>query len=371
VDFAFSQEQEELRLTVRQFLADRSPEAEVRRWMDVDPGYDSVLWKQMAAQLGLQSLAIPEQYGGAGYGFLELAVVFEEMGRALLPSPYLATVGLAVNALLATGDEAACARLLPAIAAGDLVATLAVTESDGSWAADAVRTTATQTADGWRITGTKDFVLSGASADVILVAARTDAGISLFAVEGNIDGLRRERLSTLDQTRPLARLTLDGVAGELVGTDGAGWPAIERALDVASVALACEQVGGAQRCLDMAVEYAKTRIQFGRPIGSFQAVKHKCADLLVDVESAKSAAYYAAWCAAELNDELPAMASLARAFCSEVFTKAAADNIQVHGGIGFTWEHPAHLYLKRAKSAEILFGDPALHRARLADLLGI
>ena len=195
--------------------------------------------------------------------------------------------------------------------------------------------------------------------------------MSLFAVEGGASGLTRTALSTMDQTRKQAKVEFDNTPARLIGTDGAGWNVLSTVLDLAAVALAAEQVGGAQKCLDMAVEYAKVRVQFGRPIGSFQAIKHKCADMLLEVESAKSAAYYAGWCAAEMNEELPSVASLAKAYCSEAYFHAAAENIQIHGGIGFTWEHPAHLYFKRAKSSELLFGDPTYHRELLAQRIGI
>ena len=206
---------------------------------------------------------------------------------------------------------------------------------------------------------------------MIIVAARTAAGISLFSVAGDAAGLTRTPLSTMDQTRKQAKLDLAGVEGTLIGTDGAGWDILSTVLDLAAVGLAAEQVGGAQWCLEMAVQYAKDRVQFGRPIGSFQAIKHKCADMLLEVESAKSAAYYAGWCASERNDELPAVASLAKAYCSDAYFHASAENIQIHGGIGFTWEHPAHLYFKRAKSSELLFGDPSYHRELLAQRIGI
>ena len=215
------------------------------------------------------------------------------------------------------------------------------------------------------------FVLDGHTADLILVAARTSAGVSLFAVDGGASGLTRTALSTMDQTRKQAKVEFDNTPARLIGADGAGWNVLSTVLDLAAVALAAEQVGGAQKCLDMAVEYAKVRVQFGRPIGSFQAIKHKCADMLLEVESAKSAAYYAGWCAAEMNEELPSVASLAKAYCSEAYFHAAAENIQIHGGIGFTWEHPAHLYFKRAKSSELLFGDPTYHRELLAQRIGI
>jgi alkylation response protein AidB-like acyl-CoA dehydrogenase len=371
VNFAFSDEQEELRAIVRQFLDAKSPESAVRELMETESGYDPVVWAQMAEQLGLQSLIVPEAYGGQGYGYVELVVVLEEMGRALLCAPFFSTVALAANALLRSGDEAAKAEHLPGIASGETIATVAFSEPSGRWDEAGIEATAAPSGDGWAITGTKTFVLDGHVADLVLVAARTDAGVSLFAVAGDAPGLTRTALTTMDQTRKQARLELDGVPGTLVGTDGGGWDILSSMLDLAAVALAAEQVGGAQRCLDMAVDYAKVRVQFGRPIGSFQAIKHKCADMLLEVESAKSAAYYGGWCASELNDELPAVASLAKAYCSEAYFHAAAENIQIHGGIGFTWEHPAHLYFKRAKSSELLFGDPTYHRELLAQRIGI
>jgi len=225
--------------------------------------------------------------------------------------------------------------------------------------------------DGWVLNGTKSFVLDGATASLILVAARTGKGVSLFGVEGDASGLTRTALSTMDQTRKQAKLEFNGTPARLIGTEGDGWKTLSTVLDLAAVALAAEQVGGAQKVLDMSVEYAKVRIQFGRPIGSFQAIKHKCADMLLEVESAKSAAYYGMWCASEMNDELPSVASLAKAYCSEAYFHSAAENIQIHGGIGFTWEHPAHLYFKRAKSSELLFGDPTYHRELLAQRIGI
>jgi alkylation response protein AidB-like acyl-CoA dehydrogenase len=371
MNFAFSEEQETLRSIVRQFLDSKSSEAEVRRLMDTTEGYDTAVWGQMANELGLQSLIVPEEHGGQGFGYIELTVVLEEMGRRLLCAPYFSTVVLATNTLLHSGDEAAKKELLPGIAAGETIATLAFTEPSGRWDEAGITATATRSGDGWTIDGVKSFVLDGHIADVILVAARTDAGVSLFRVDAAATGLTREALSTMDQTRKQAKVTFAGTPATLVGTDGGGWTVLERVLDLAAVGLAAEQVGGAQFVLDMAVQYAKDRVQFGRPIGSFQAIKHKCADMLLEVESAKSAAYYAGWCAAELNDELPSVASLAKAYCSEAYFHATAENIQIHGGIGFTWEHPAHLYFKRAKSSELLFGDPTYHRELLAQRIGI
>ena len=371
MNFAFSEEQEELRRFVRQFLEDKSPESAVREQMDTEKGYDDAVWNQMAEQLGLQGLIIPEEYGGSGFSYIELIVVLEEMGRALLCAPFFSSVVLAANALIHSGDEEAKAALLPGIAGGETVAALAFTEENGRWDESGITVEATADGDGWRISGTKMFVIDGHTADVVVVAARTAGGVSLFWCLGDAEGLTSTALSTMDQTRKQARLDFDNTPVTLIGAEGGGWAVLERVLDLAAVALAAEQVGGAQMCLDMSVQYAKDRVQFGRPIGSFQAIKHKCADMLLEVESAKSAAYYAGWCASELNDELPSVASLAKAYCSEAYFHASAENIQIHGGIGFTWEHPAHLYFKRAKSSELLFGDPTYHRELLAQRIGI
>jgi alkylation response protein AidB-like acyl-CoA dehydrogenase len=371
MNFAFSEEQEELRSSVRRFLEDKSPMTEVRRLMETSEGYDPAVWKQMGEQLGLQAIAIPEEYGGVGFGYVELTVIFEEMGAALLCAPYFSTVALAANALLSSGDERAKKDLLPGIASGETIATLALTEDTGRWDLDGVTLAATGKGGEWKLDGHKMFVIDGHTADLILVAGRTAKGVSLFAVESGAAGLTRTPLATMDQTRKQARIEFSGTPARLVGEDGGAGPALSRTLDLAAVALAAEQVGGAQRCLDMAVDYAKTRIQFGRPIGSFQAIKHKCADMLLEVESAKSAAYYAGWAAAEDSDELPVVASLAKSYCSEAYFHAAAENIQIHGGIGFTWEHDAHLYFKRAKSSELLLGDPSYHRELLAQRIGI
>jgi alkylation response protein AidB-like acyl-CoA dehydrogenase len=377
MDFAFSDEQEELRRTVRGFLADKSPETEVRRLMETSEGYDPKLWQQMGEQLGLQGLAIPEEYGGAGYTFLELGVVLEEMGRALLCAPYFSTAVLAAYTLILSSDEAAKQEYLPGLASGESIGTLALSEEDGRWDAQGVKLAADNSGGSWTLNGTKMFVLDGAVADLILVAARIDdsgqgeEGISIFAVSGDAAGLTRTSLATLDQTRKQARLTFDNVEARLIDCEAGGWPIISQVLDLAAVALAAEQVGGAARVLEMSVEYAKVRVQFGRPIGSFQAIKHKCADMLVEVESAKSAAYYGLWAGSELNDELPSVASLAKAYCSDAYVHCASENIQIHGGIGFTWEHPAHLYFKRAKSSQLFFGDPTYHRELLAQRIGV
>ena len=371
MNFGFSEEQEELRKMVRRFLDEKSPESEVRRLMASDDGYDSAVWSQMANELALQGLGIPEAYGGQGYGPVELYVVFEEMGASLLCAPYFSSVALAANALLQVGSDADKTTYLPGIANGETIATLALTDDAGGWDLSSTSTTATDGADGWRVSGVRNYVTDGSLASLILVPAKTNSGLSLFAVAGDAAGLTKELLPTMDQTRKQSRLTLEGVKAALIGVEGAALAGLVTTTQIAAVALAAEQVGGAQRVLNNAVEYAKTRIQFGRPIGSFQAIKHKCADMLLDVESAKSAAYYAAWAAQEVNDELPVAASLAKSFCSEAYFHCAAENIQIHGGIGFTWEHHAHLYFKRAKSSELFLGDPAYHRELLAQRLGI
>jgi alkylation response protein AidB-like acyl-CoA dehydrogenase len=371
MNFAFTEEQDELRKIVRAFLESKSPESAVREQMETEAGFDRAVWAQMAEQMGLQGLHIPEEFGGSGFTYVELGIVLEEMGRALLCAPFFSTVVLAANALLLSGDQAAMKDYLPGIAGGETIATLAFTEPSGKWDESGIEMQANAGGDGHTLTGTKMYVLDGHSADLVLVVARTDAGIGLFAVDGDAAGLTRTPLSTMDQTRKQARLEFERTPARLIESEGIGWDFMARVLDLVAVGLAAEQVGGAQKVLEMAVEYAKVRVQFGRPIGSFQAIKHKCADMLLEVESAKSAAYYGMWCAAETDDELPSVASMAKAYCSEAYFHAAAENIQIHGGIGFTWEHPAHLYFKRAKSSELLFGDPTYHRELLAQRIGI
>ncbi len=372
MNFAFSEEQDQLRDAVRKFLEAKSPESEVRRLMETTEGYDPAVWSQMANELGLQSLHIPEAYGGQGFSWVELGIVLEEMGRALLCAPYFSTVVLAANAILNAGTDDQKAALLPGIASGETIATLAFTEPNGKWDASGI----TLEADGNKLTGTKMFVIDGHTADLIVVVARAagssgEDGISFYTVAGDAAGLTRTPLATMDQTRKQAKLEFDGVDAQLLGTAGAGWAALSKTLDQAAVGLCNEMVGGGQYVLEESVQYAKDRVQFGRPIGSFQAIKHKCADMLLEIESAKSAAYYASWAAAEDNDELPVVASLAKAYCSDAYFHAAAENIQIHGGIGFTWEHDAHLYFKRAKSSEILLGDATYHRELLAQRIGI
>jgi alkylation response protein AidB-like acyl-CoA dehydrogenase len=375
VTLTFTDEQEELRVLVRRFLADKSPSGSVRTWMESEQGHDPAVWQQLSRQLGLAGIAVPEEYGGADCGPVELGIVLEEMGRALVPGPFFGTVVLAGQALVVSGDQAAKSRWLPGIADGSLTATLALAEESGSWRIEDVATSAASRGGQWVLSGTKMFVVDGDSADLLLIVAHTEGGPRLFAVEGTAAGVTRTRLDTLDPTRRLGRIDLTDVAAVPVGPAGDATAYLRGVLDLVVVALAAEQVGGAQACLDAAVDHAGTRVQFGRPIGSFQAIKHKCADVLLEVESARSAAYHAASVAADESDVdrmEPSIASaLAGSYCAEAYTHAAKENIQIHGGIGYTWEHDAHLHLRRAKSSELLFGAPVLHRSRLADLVGI
>ncbi|HEY4853461.1 MAG TPA: acyl-CoA dehydrogenase family protein [Streptosporangiaceae bacterium] len=371
------EELDELREAVRDFLAAKSPESAVRAAMETDLRHDPAVWKQMARQLRLQGLALPEAYGGDGFGLTELAVVLEEMGAALLCAPFFATVVLAAHALLQSGDETACARYLPGIAAGQTIATLAAAEGNGSWDPALVTTRAErvkragEVGEGWALTGAKNFVIDGALADLVLVVARTIAGPTLFAVPRGVPGLTAQPMTALDATRAMATLTFDHAPAVLVGTEGQGGRLMSRVLDIACVALAAEQAGGARRCLEMSAGYARSRFQFGRAIGSFQAVKHKCADMLVRVELAEATVREAARLADKGSPEFPVAAATAHICSSQAYMFAAKENIQVHGGIGFTWEHPAHLYFRRAKSAELMLGGPAVYHERLLDRLGI
>jgi alkylation response protein AidB-like acyl-CoA dehydrogenase len=371
MEVTFSEEREELRRSVRRFFDDKSPMSEVRRLIESEQGFDREVWMQMADQLGVQGLAIPERFGGSGFSYEELAVVFEEAGRALFSAPLFATVGLAAAAIMTSGDEVAQAMYLPGIADGSTVATLAYSEGARGWEFENITTRASGHDDVWTITGTKSFVIDGANADVILVSALTDVGLSLFAVERGVPGLMISPLQTLDLTRRQSVIDFNGVLGRLIGTEGSAAEYLSRTLDLAATVLSAEQVGGAERVLEMSVEYAKNRIQYGRPIGSYQAIKHKCSDMLVAVETSKSASIYARWTAASDSDELGVAASMAKAYSSDAYLRCASQNIQIHGGIGFTWEHDAHLYFRRAKSDDLLLGPPHYHRERLARLVGM
>ena len=369
-DLVESAEQAELRATLRRLFG--GPAACLARTEpDGDRYYDAKLWHVLAGEIGLCALSLPERYGGTGYSRADRAAAMHEMGRCLVPSPFLASAVLAAETLLATQDGDVLADLLPGVAAGTTLATVAYQETPGH---DRRPVHAVRGGGGWLLTGSRSFVLDGCQADVVLVPAATDDGVSLFAVDArSAGGLTRRPMRTLDLSRPQARLDFSATPARLAGEPGGGAAATTEGVAHAAIALAAEQAGGAERCLEAAVAYAGLRRQFGRPIGSFQAIKHKCADLLIAVESARSAARYAASVSSgpAAGEDLYAAAALAGAYCSTAYLTVAAENIQIHGGIGFTWEHDAHLYFRRAKAAEVMFGTPATHRAFLACHLGL
>lgn len=377
MNFAFTEEQEELRETARAFLAEQAGSEQIRAAMASDNGWDDALWRQLGEELGWTAVHIPEEYGGLGLGYVEFVALLEVMGEHVVCSPYFATLALGANAILVAGSEEQKQRWLEPIAEGRCTATLAWTEPNGRWDPSGVEATFEADGDGFVLRGTKRYVVDGDRADLVVVVAREagsegDRGLGLFVVDGDAAGLERKALPTVDQTRRQAEIVLTDVR---VGADarlgGEGGALLAKILDLAAIALAAEQVGGAQRCLDMAVEYAKERVQFGRTIASFQSIKHKCADMMVAVESARSAIYYAACVAAEDGDDLGRVASLAKAYCSDAYFRCAADNVQIHGGVGFTWEYDCHLYFKRAKASETFLGDPAYHRELVAQRIGL
>jgi alkylation response protein AidB-like acyl-CoA dehydrogenase len=370
IQFAFTDEQEQFRSAIRRFLDDKSPTTEVRRLMATAEGYDPAVWRQLSDELALPGIHVPEQYGGAGFGMVELCIVTEELGRALLCAPYFSTAVLAANAMLNAGTEAQKASLLPELASGVRRGTLAITELNGQWAPHSIKLVATSAANGYRLDGTKSYVVDGHLADLLVVAARLPGtigseGLALFTLDAKTSGVERHLLQSMDPTRKLARIEFHGASAQLLGDLSDGARALTRTLDQAAIALANEMVGGAQKLLDSAVDYAKVRVQFGRTIGSFQAIKHRLADLLLEVELAKSAAYYAAQAAATDDPEWPALACLAKATASETYLRAAVECIQFHGGIGFTWDNDTHLWFKRAKSSEVFLGQPSYHRELL------
>jgi alkylation response protein AidB-like acyl-CoA dehydrogenase len=367
MQFSFTSEQEEFRSVLRRFLEEKSPPTAVRRLMETEAGWDRAAWQALNQQLGLTGVHIPESYGGQGFGFVELGIVLEEMGRALLCAPYFASTALAATAILNAGTEAQKRELLAPIADGETIATLAFTEPNGRWDASGVETTAQTSGGRFRLDGVKSVVVDGHTADLIVVLARRpgstgEEGLSFFTVAGNAAGLTRRPLKVMDPTRKLALLTFRSVEADLLGTEGAAAAPFAKTLTQAAVCLANEMVGGAERLRESALDYANLRVQFGRSIASFQSMKHKQADMLIDVELAKSAAYTAASAAAEDDPDLPALASLAKAAASEAYMQTAIHTIQIHGGIGFTWDNDTHLWFKRAKSSEVFLGDPSYHR---------
>jgi alkylation response protein AidB-like acyl-CoA dehydrogenase len=376
MDFGFNQEQELLRNTARKFLENECTSEFVRARMAEPAGVTDAFWAKLAEQ-GWTGLVYPEEFGGTGLGFVDLTVLMEEMGRAVMPGPFFSTL-LGGLTILEAGSAAQKKEWLTKIAAGEAKAALAFTEPNARWDAAAVGVTAREAGGTFTLSGTKLFVLDAHVADVIVVVARTreskrpEEGLSLFLVAKDARGLTVKLLPTMDQTRKLCEVKFDDVvvgADALMGPRDGAWTPLARVLDRATVALCAEMCGGAQRVLDMTTEYAKIRIAFGKPIGSYQGVKHRAADMLVESENAKSLTYYAAWAVDENVPEAPLAASMAKAYASDAFRKIAGAGIQLHGGIGFTWEHDLHLYFKRAKSSEFTFGDASYHRERVAQLI--
>jgi alkylation response protein AidB-like acyl-CoA dehydrogenase len=373
MDFGFSEEQEMLRTSARDFLAKEAPMTYVRKMMEDEVGFTGDLWKKMA-DLGWMGLILPEQYGGSGLDFVDLIVVLEEMGRCVLPGPFFSTVALGGVGLLEGGSDALKQELLPKLATGDLKLTLAQLEPSGRWDADGVQATVKPDGGGFVVSGTKLFVPDAHTADHIIVAGRAPGstgpdGVTLLLVDARAPGVKITQLKTMDQTRRLAEVVLADVrvpADRVLGTAGKGWALLDRIADRGKVGLCAEMCGGAQKVLEMSVEYAKVREQFGKPIGSFQAIQHKCANMLVEVESSKSVTYYAAWAVANDVAEAPLAAAMAKAYCSDAYRHVSGEGIQIHGGIGFTWEHDMHLFFKRAKSSEVTFGDATWNRELVA-----
>ena len=379
MNFGFNDEQELLRSTARKFFDNECPSTTVRALMEDSSGMTPELWKKLAEQ-GWLGLIAPEEHGGMALGIVDLVVLLEEMGRAVVPGPFFSTVLLGGLALLEAGNDAQKKAWLPKICSGEARATLAWMEPSAEMGAAGITLQAAAKGSGFTLNGTKLFVHDAHTADVIVVAARTasgqnpEDGISLFLVPTGTPGLAVTLLPTMDQTRKLCEVTLADVvvgADALVGARDGAWAPLARVLDRATVALCAEMCGGAQRVLDMTTEYAKIRVAFGKPIGSYQGVKHKAADMLVEIENAKSLTYYAAWAVDENVPEAPLAASMAKAYASDAYRKAAGTGIQLHGGIGFTWEHDLHLYFKRAKSSEFTFGDATWHRERVAQLINL
>ena len=365
--FSFTPEQEEFRAGLRRALEARSPTKEVRRLMATDAGWEREGWQKLNRELGLTAVHIPEAYGGSGFGYGELGIGLEEMGRALLCAAFFSTAALATTAILNAGTEEQKRALLPSIASGETTATLAFSEDDGRNDGAGVAMTAAPSGAVYRLDGSKSFVLDGHTADLVVVLARQpgskgEDGLSFFTVTGDAPGLERRRLKTMDETRKLARLQFNSVEARLLGDAGGASRPFAKTMQQALVCLANEMVGGAERLREDALSYVKMRMQFGRALASFQTMKHKAADMLVDVELAKSAAYYAAAALDEGDGDITAIASLAKACASEAYLQTAIHAVQMHGGIGFTWDNDTHLWFKRAKSSEILFGDANQHR---------
>jgi len=371
MQFGLTETQRVLKNSAREFFPAVCPIAEVRRLLETETAYDAALWQKMAQQ-GWTGIIFSEEYGGLGLGLVEMAVALEEMGRALLPGPYLSTVLLAGAAIDAAGNPDQKRKYLSRIAAGEARGTLALLEPDARWDPEGVKLEARPTPAGVVLNGRKRFVPDAAAADFVICAARRGAELGLFVVPRNARGLTICRLPAIDETRKLYQVDFADVAvgeDDFLAIGDSACAALHRALAVATVALTAEMVGGMQRVMEIAVSYAKTRQQFGKPIGQFQAVQHLCADMLLLTESSRSAAYYAAWTLQERAPEAEAAVSIAKAYASEAYREVGNRGIQVQGGMGFTWENSVHLYYKRAKASELMFGDATYHRERIARLV--
>ena len=377
MDIGFTEEQELLRDTARRFLESECNTQFVRRRMAEPAAVTDEFWQKLAEQ-GWLGIIYPEEEGGSGLGLVDLVVLMEEMGRAVMPGPFLSTVLLGGAAIGDAGTPAQRQQWLPQIAAGTAKAALAWTEPNLRWDAAGVTASAREAAAGFTLSGTKLFVGDAHLADILVVAARTrdgstmEDGVSLLLVPKDTPGLAITVLPTIDETRKLCEVRLDNVVlpmAALIGERHRGWVPLSRVIARATVALAAEMCGGAQQVLDMTVAYAKIRIAFGKPIGSYQGVKHQAADMLVAIENAKSLTYYAAWAMDQGLEEAPLAVSMAKAAASDMYRKVAGTGIQLHGGIGMTWEHDLQLYFKRAKASEVAFGDATWHRERIAQLM--
>jgi alkylation response protein AidB-like acyl-CoA dehydrogenase len=374
IDFGLSEDQEALARAAREFLARECPPALVRETARTPDGVPRGLYGKMAG-LGWFGLAVPEVQGGLGLGTLELALVLEEMGRAVAPGPFLGTQ-LVIHALLRAGSAAQRKAWLLRLTSGERLAALAYLEESDRHDPAGIGLRARRTRDGWRLAGTKLFVMGLPGADLLLVAARAGAGtgprgVSLFLVEAAAPGVRVRPTETVDLTRRMGELELRDVAvprAALVGREGEGWPLLARVLDLACVGIAADSLGGAVRALEMAVEYAKVRQQFGRPIGSFQALKHMAAEMVAEVEPSRSLVWHAAYAFDRRPREAARAAAIAKARLGDVYSRTVNRAVQMHGGIGFTWEHDLHLWFKRAMWNETAFGDPTFHRERLAEI---
>ena len=367
MNFDFSDDQKQMRDAARKFLAEKCSPKAVRAVLDGKAPYDKELWKGLA-EMGFLGVAIPEEFGGAGAGHLELCVIAEEMGRALAPVPFSSTVYLAAEALMIAGSEAQKQKWLPKIASGEAIGTLALFEGKGNPSPKAIKCAAS----GGAINGVKKPVADGAIADFAVVAARTsssgrDSDISLFLVDLKAGGVEVKELTNVDPTRGQAEVTFENARAEPLGAAGDGWSILTQVLDRAAVLVAFEQVGGADRALEMGRDYALDRIAFGRPIGSFQAVKHMLADMYVSATLARSNSYYGAWALSTNASELPEAAAAARISATQAFQHCAKNNIQVHGGMGFTWEFDCHMYYRRANAVALGLGSLSYWEDQLID----